>query len=159
MMRGSLLGFGIALVLLQGQAAQESWTPQEMVAAHNLYRAQVGVPALQWSGALARRSQQWADALIERQAFTPRRDGVFGENLYEVVGGGSSPADVVKAWASERANYHYETNSCSARCGHYTQVVWRDTKEVGCGVARKAQREVWVCNYNPPGNVVGERPY
>lgn len=158
-MRVILFGFGMAVVLLQGRQAQENWTPQEMVSAHNVYRAQVGVPGLRWSRDLAQRAQQWANTLIERQAFTPRRDGVFGENLYEVVGGGSSPAQVVKAWASERANYHYESNSCSARCGHYTQVVWRDTKEVGCGVARKGEREVWVCNYDPPGNVVGERPY
>jgi len=44
-------------------------------------------------------------------------------------------------------------------CGHYTQIVWRDTKQVGCGVARDNRREIWVCNYDPPGNWVGHRPY
>jgi pathogenesis-related protein 1 len=45
-------------------------------------------------------------------------------------------------------------------CGHYTQVVWKNSMEVGGGMAicdNKSQ--VWVCNYNPPGNVEGEKPY
>jgi PadR family transcriptional regulator len=49
--------------------------------------------------------------------------------------------------------------SCRGVCGHYTQIVWSNTREVGCGVARDSNREVWVCNYNPPGNWIGERPY
>ena len=43
--------------------------------------------------------------------------------------------------------------------GHYTQIVWRSTVEVGCAVARSGLHEVWVCRYSPPGNVVGQRPY
>jgi len=154
-----LLSAGLLVLLVRGQVTPGKWTPQEMVAAHNFYRAQVGVPSLHWSSRLAARAQQWADTLIQRRTFAPRRDGVFGENLYEVVDGSVTPAEVVKTWDSEKVNYRYDSNSCSARCGHYTQVIWRDTKEVGCGVARDARREVWVCNYDPPGNVVGERPY
>jgi hypothetical protein len=44
-------------------------------------------------------------------------------------------------------------------CGHYTQIVWRNTKSVGCAVARGKGVEVWVCNYDPPGNYAGQRPY
>lgn len=158
-MSSKLCRAGATIFLLCWSARTQAWTPQDMVAAHNSYRAPVKVPALRWSSSLAARAQQWANTLIQRQTFAPRRDGLFGENLYEVVNGRATPAEVLKAWVSEKANYHYDSNSCSARCGHYTQVVWRDTKEVGCGVARDARREVWVCNYDPPGNVVGERPY
>jgi len=42
--------------------------------------------------------------------------------------------------------------------GHYTQVIWKNTTEVGCGVARSNQGEIWVCNYNPPGNYQGQNP-
>jgi hypothetical protein len=38
-------------------------------------------------------------------------------------------------------------------------MVWRDTREVGCAVATDTEREVWVCEYYPPGNVAGFRPY
>jgi len=56
-------------------------------------------------------------------------------------------------------NYNYKTNRCKGMCGHYTQIVWRDTKELGCGVARGGDREIWVCDYSPPGNYQGRLPY
>jgi hypothetical protein len=43
---------------------------------------------------------------------------------------------------SEAADYDYKTNRCRAGCGHYTQVIWRDTKELGCAVARRGSREL-----------------
>jgi pathogenesis-related protein 1 len=130
-----------------------------MLDAHNAERARVGTPALAWSEELSHRAQDWAVNLINRKIFVPRRDGALGENLYEISGGSATPHGVVTAWASEQAAYHYDTNTCSGRCGHFTQVVWRETRRVGCGVARDRSREVWVCNYSPPGNIVGERPY
>lgn len=132
---------------------------REMLAAHNRVRAGVDVEPLRWSGELADEAQKWADALIRSGAFHPRGDHKFGENLFEVSGRGASPSEVVSAWAGESKNYDYKANACSARCGHYEQVVWRDTKIVGCGVARDNRREVWVCNYDPLGNLNGARPY
>jgi uncharacterized protein YkwD len=133
--------------------------PSEVIRAHNLYRRRVGTPPLLWSDDLAARAQQWAFKLIDTGTFAPRRDGIFGENLFEITGGSSNPFQAVGAWASESANYNHATNSCTARCGHYTQVVWQSTKLVGCGVARNATREVWVCDYAPHGNTIGESPY
>jgi hypothetical protein len=75
------------------------------------------------------------------------------------MGGRALPSDVVGDWASETRDYSYPTNTCAGVCGHYTQLIWSDTREVGCAVARDPAREVWVCNYDPPGNWVGERPY
>ncbi|MEM6522020.1 MAG: CAP domain-containing protein, partial [Cyanobacteria bacterium P01_C01_bin.70] len=53
---------------------------------------------------------------------------------------------VVAAWVAEKADYDYASNSCASGkvCGHYTQIVWRETTAVGCGVARNADatREV-----------------
>lgn len=131
----------------------------EFVGAHNGYRNELGLPRLAWSPQLAARAQQWAEYLIKTGSFGPRRDGIFGENLYEISGGFSSPATVVAAWMSEGRNYNRSTNTCSARCGHFTQVIWRETRLLGCGMARNRTREVWVCNYDPHGNVQGERPY
>ncbi|MCI5139186.1 MAG: hypothetical protein D3922_12405, partial [Candidatus Electrothrix sp. AR1] len=56
--------------------------------------------------------------------------------------------------------YDYATNSCHSVCGHYTQVVWRSTKEVGCGMAScNDKAQLWVCQYNPRGNMLGQKPY
>ena len=135
---------------------------REIVAAHNMERSKVGVAPLTWSNVLAETAQSWANALIASGDFAHRKDGRFGENLYEISGAGfsSTPSEVVSAWAAEAADYRYQSNTCTGgMCGHYTQLVWRQTKEVGCGVARDGRREVWVCNYAPFGNVVGEKPY
>ncbi len=132
---------------------------QEMLGAHNAVRRRVGVAPFEWSEQLQRSAQEWAGELIKSGEFSPRRNQPYGQNLFEISGGLATPYEVVSAWAAESRNYDYRTNTCSGRCGHYTQVVWRDSRLVGCGVARSRQREVWVCDYEPHGNVIGERPY
>jgi len=132
---------------------------REMLAAHNEVRTRIGVAPLSWSEKLAAHAQEWADSLLARRQFAHRPKSKYGENLFEVVGASASASQVVDAWASESGDYDYATNRCRGVCGHYTQIVWRDTKEVGCAVARGAGREVWVCNYSPPGSWIGKRPY
>ena len=132
---------------------------RDMVDAHNAVRAGLKMPPLVWSDRLAERAQDWADTLLARRQFAHRQNSPYGENLFEIRGGSATSAQVVKAWADEVRDYDYKSNKCRGVCGHYTQIVWRDTKEVGCAVARGGGREVWVCNYDPPGNYIGERPY
>jgi uncharacterized protein YkwD len=132
---------------------------RDMLAGHNAVRARVAMPPLTWSDRLAARAQDWADTLLARKQFIHRPNSSYGENLFEITGAAASPAQVINAWAEESRNYNYAANRCTGVCGHYTQIVWRDTKEVGCAVARGRGREVWVCNYDPPGNWVGRRPY
>ena len=132
---------------------------RDMLAVHNAVRARVRMPPLAWSDRLAARSQDWANTLLARRQFIHRPNSTYGENLFEIAGATASPARVVNAWAAESQTYDYISNRCSGVCGHYTQIVWGDTKEVGCAVARGRGREIWVCNYDPPGNRVGRRPY
>jgi uncharacterized protein YkwD len=132
---------------------------REMLAAHNRIRARVDVPPLTWSVSLAARAQDWANHLLRQARFYHRPNSNFGENLFEISGAGATPAEVVGDWASEARDYNYRANACRGVCGHYTQLVWRGTRQVGCSVARTRNREIWVCNYDPPGNWIGERPY
>lgn len=132
---------------------------RDMLAAHNEIRARVDVPPLRWSDRLSARAQDWATYLLREQQFYHRPHPVFGENLFEITGNHALPTDVVGVWAAEARDYSYRANTCHGVCGHYTQLIWSDTREVGCAVARDASREVWVCNYDPPGNWVGVRPY
>jgi pathogenesis-related protein 1 len=151
------------LILLAGAGAAQSRRTttfaREMLAVHNAERARVGTAPLAWSDRLAASSQDWADSLLARKQFVHRPKSAYGENLFEITGAAASSAQVVNAWAAESRNYDYRSNKCRGMCGHYTQIVWGDTKEVGCAVARGEGREVWVCNYDPPGNWVGKRPY
>ena len=77
-----------------------------------------------------------------------------------------SVTQFVGDWASEKQNYTYADNSCSAVCGHYTQVVWANTAEVGCGIKlcetiNSGGKKVVMfgCDYSPPGNSQGQKPY
>jgi pathogenesis-related protein 1 len=141
------------------QAVAPSSLARVMLAVHNAVRARVGVAPLSWSDRLAARSQDWADTLLARRQFAHRPNSTYGENLFEITGANASAARVVSAWAEESLNYDYHSNRCRVVCGHYTQIVWGATKEVGCAVARGGGREVWVCDYDPPGNWRGRRPY
>jgi pathogenesis-related protein 1 len=134
---------------------------QQMVDAHNSWRKESGVTPLAWSPKLATFAQEWADKLLATDEFKHRTDHDYGENLAAAQGQSMSPTTVVKYWGEEVQNYDYNKNSCKPgeMCGHYTQVVWKSTKEVGCAMAKSGIKEVWVCNYNPPGNYVGEKPY
>jgi pathogenesis-related protein 1 len=132
---------------------------QAMLEAHNAVRAQIGLPPLAWSSQLAKVAQYWADHLISTRELRHQPNNRYGENLYAISGGTSSPAQVVKLWADEARSYDVRTNSCADVCGHYTQIVWRATRDVGCAEATDRYRQVWVCEYDPPGNVVGYWPY
>jgi uncharacterized protein YkwD len=65
---------------------------KEMISAHNFYRTRVGTPPLAWSNDLATRAHEWATKLIENGTFAQRRDGLFGENLFEISGGSANPS-------------------------------------------------------------------
>ncbi|MCU1339685.1 MAG: SCP-like extracellular [Bryobacterales bacterium] len=147
------------LILLAGIGHAQSFPARDMLAAHNTVRARAGMAPLAWSDRLAAGAQNWADTLLARKQFVHRLHSAYGENLFEITGARASSAEVVAAWAAESRNYDYSSNRCRGVCGHYTQIVWGDTKEVGCAVARGGKREVWVCNYDPPGNWVDKRPY
>ena len=141
-----------------------------MIAAHNEWRAKVGVPGLKWSEKLAGIAQQWTDHLAATTCSGGHSGNEYGENIFmasaRMYSDGrhelspKSPKDAVDAWGSEVQWYDYSTNSCHMECGHYTQVVWKDTKEVGCAMSVCADKtQIWVCNYYPAGNMVGKKPY
>jgi Uncharacterized protein with SCP/PR1 domains len=162
MIRLALLSLVFAVGAGYHMTAQTARSSQsrEMLAAHNAVRTKVRVPALSWSDKLAAVAQQWADTLIARNQFAHHPHPQYGENLFEISGGSATPSRVVDSWASEASNYDRRANACrGGACGHYTQIVWRDTRTVGCAVARGHGREVWVCEYEPHGNTVGEKPY
>jgi uncharacterized protein YkwD len=132
---------------------------KEMIASHNQVRTKVGVGPLTWSPSLAAYAQEWANKLAKTGQFEHRQNSGYGENLYWGQGRTVSPSNVVTSWANEVSDYNYDNNNCRDVCGHYTQIVWKNTTEVGCAVAKVRNEEYWVCNYNPPGNYVGQKPY
>ncbi len=147
---------------------------KDVLASHNRIRAKHRLAPLTWSNKLANYSQQWANQMARGQKcqMYHRSKTKFGENLFRstaiVWSDGKreiapvTSKQVIKAWTDEERWYDYSRNRCQPgqQCGHYTQVVWKSTKEVGCALKVCADKsQTWVCSYSPPGNYIGQRPY
>lgn len=130
------------------------------LAQHNLARKQVGVPNLVWDEAVANYSRWYAE-LRRYDGLLIHSHGDYGENLFWGSGDCWTVDQIVQAWVVEKKDYDYQTNTCKKMCGHYTQIVWRNTKKLGCAVVEcYADKGILaVCNYDPPGNYVGMWPY
>jgi len=137
---------------------------------HNLARAEVGVTGLKWSVELAEYAQQWANYLANnngcniehrsRLGEKTRKD--TGENIYFYSGSNSGAIDASKSWYSEISQYTYRTltHQNFYATGHYTQMIWKNTKYVGIGMAIcPSGATIIVANYSPAGNYIGEKPY
>ena len=140
---------------------------RQVLAAHNRARAEVGTSPLVWSEKLAVYAQEWADHLAStsrRMEHRPRSGKwkqEHGENLFMGTTGYYGVADAVAAWEREKSAYHGQTIDMSTlhAYGHYTQLVWRSTKRVGCAKIECGGNLIIVCNYDPPGNVLGQIPF
>ncbi|MEI9955332.1 MAG: CAP family protein [Ferruginibacter sp.] len=148
----------------------KSTDAQAILAHHNKVRKEKAVPALTWSTTLSAYAQKWADYLatqnnceIKHRDFSGENGKSYGENIFW----GSSaaaypPIEASKSWYDEKKEYTYRKISMSTwgHTGHYTQMIWKETKVVGVGIAICPNGAVIiVANYYPAGNVIGEYPY
>nr|XP_037286365.1 Golgi-associated plant pathogenesis-related protein 1-like [Rhipicephalus microplus] len=64
---------------------------------------------------------------------------------------------LVKSWYDEIKQYNYNNPGFSAATGHFTQLVWKDCRRIGTGVARGPKGTYYVVSvYEPRGNIVGQ---
>ena len=133
-----------------------------ILAVHNSERAAVGVPPLVWSDTLAASAQAWAEHLATIKEMVHSGPG---ENIAGFDWEGPTAPYGTSLWVAEKQYWQggVLTNENWYPAGHYTQMVWRNTQEVGCGAAPPgAGGPAWstlVCQYNPPGNYIGQAPY
>ncbi|KAG0075758.1 hypothetical protein BGZ90_009521 [Linnemannia elongata] len=113
---------------------------------HNYYRSLHGAPALTWNWEAANFGENW----LQYCAFQHSRDK-FGENL--AAGYSDFPA-AIKGWYDEVSKYNFNTPGFASGTGHFTQVVWKGTKSVGCAKRACPRWTIYICNYDPPGNIV-----
>jgi pathogenesis-related protein 1 len=133
-----------------------------ILAHHNKVRADVGVGPLRWDEGLAVYAKQWAGQLAANGCrMKHRKPNAYGENLFQGTAGHYTAIDAAKAWESEKKLYSggVVTDKNYVPIGHYTQMVWRDTRKVGCGEAICNGTLLVACNYDPPGNYLGRKPY
>ncbi|XP_022082835.1 venom allergen 5-like [Acanthaster planci] len=148
---------------------------QDILRWHNDFRNNVTPKAanmvkLAWGDDLARKAQDWADTCIDghNSVKSNRRWQWIGENM--AFSSDTDLREMVKGWEGERKVYDYWSNTCRpapgdpmlSSCGHYTQMVWANTKFIGCGFKKGCPGRFpnrLVCNYGEGGNWIGEKPY
>ncbi len=176
MRRDSIKTVLVALMLLSGGGARAQGSPvplppssfnDRVLARHNAERMRVGVPRLLWSESLATGAQQWAKhlAAINQLTHSPSdSNNPEGENLWMGTKGAYEPEEMVQGWIDEGAQFtggvfpKVSKTGNWADVGHYTQLIWSKTTQVGCGVASNNTDSYLVCRYAPAGNWMGENP-
>jgi uncharacterized protein YkwD len=130
---------------------------KQFVDAHNRYRAKHCAQPLTWSNKLAEVAQKWANTLRDKGCVFGHSPGAkYGENLAAGTQGALDPEKTTGMWYDEIRLYKFPNGGFSMETGHFTQVVWRSTKQVGCGHVVCKGNDIYVCNYDPPGNWEGK---
>ncbi|KAK8938240.1 hypothetical protein KSP40_PGU015873 [Platanthera guangdongensis] len=148
------------LVSFTGGKGNYRSMPREFLSSHNQVRSTVGERPFVWDRQLARFAKRWAEKL-RATCLMEHSMGPYGENLFWGSGWGWRATDAVSQWALERDFYNPADNSCAAgeMCGHFTQIIWNSTVRIGCGRSEcYGGGVIMTCNYDPPGNYVGENP-
>jgi hypothetical protein len=173
MFGSTLFFFTLALSqLIAGPCSAAKLTQSQINAvidAHNNYRKTEGssnMNKIKWSEELASHASDWADACTFEHSVVKGT----GQNMALSSSNATNVLSLVKAWFNEKAGYDFPNAQCTpgAVCGHYTQVVWDTTAEIGCGVKTCAtvqnksgmqNAQIFVCDYFPGGNYGGAAPF
>ncbi|XP_071096508.1 Golgi-associated plant pathogenesis-related protein 1-like [Haliotis cracherodii] len=136
----------------------------EVVQCHNLVRTKHGVKELKLNADLTAHAQKWADKLASSGKFEHSNCDFRGENVGENIAmawkpGGQtlSGKEACDMWYSEISKYDYNKAGFSSGTGHFTQMVWKGSNELGVGIAKGDDGKIYVvANYLPPGNYTGQ---
>lgn len=134
---------------------------KEELSVHNDYRSNHNAPPLKLNSKLNDIAQNYAEQLAKKDKMVHSKNKMdgqdLGENLFMCGGYMITGKDMTKAWYDEIYDYDFKKPDFKSGTGHFTQVVWVGSKEVGFGAAQsKSGNYYGVANYFPPGNYIGE---
>lgn len=157
-----LVGCGKTSTPVQNQTLHLSHDKAVMLTRSNQIRAELysGHP-LRWSNSLANIAQAHANYLARTNTLAHSTNRP-GENLFASSSITGGYADAIEKWYSEKKDYDFGNKKCkpSKVCGHYTQTIWKKTREIGCGKSRSASwGTIVICNYSERGNIRGDKAF
>ena len=134
---------------------------EEALRAHNDYRRKHHSPNLTLNNELNRIAQNYANKIAKefslQHSNNEYKGEPLGENIYMVNGMKPTGRDMTKSWYDEINKYNFNSKKFIKGTGHFTQIVWKNSKEVGFGIAQAADGSYFcVANYYPCGNFLGE---
>ena len=142
---------------------------EAMLAGQNEARARLGLSPLTWNETLAADARAYAEQMARTGHFEhspqPRGNPPQGENLWTGTRRAYAYREMVGHWLAEGRNYRpLPVPQSSATgdfgdVGHYSQIVWRGSREMDCAEASNRRDDYIVCRYLPAGNVFGEVAY
>jgi len=130
---------------------------EDALKAHNEYRKKHKVPKLTLSDDLCQVAQAWANKIAANDKMEHSENG-YGENVHWTSANDTDGKSPVDHWYSEVKDFKFSGDLDYQRgTGHFTQVVWKDTKELGIAKATGKNGGTYVvANYNPAGNFIGK---
>ncbi|MBN2724692.1 MAG: hypothetical protein JXR95_11535 [Deltaproteobacteria bacterium] len=147
--------------VIKSGSSLSSLEATSILAEHNRIRKSLKIPPMKWSTKLSAYAQKWADNLKGICRLQHRKKSPYGENLFSGTARAYTVKDAVQSW--EREKKYYTGGKLTPKnwykSGHYTQVVWRKTTKVGCAKSICKGKMIVVCNYDPPGNYMYQKPY
>ena len=131
----------------------------EALDAHNTYRKKHHVGPLKLNKEICKIAEDYAKKLAYEIGYLKHsencyNDDILGENLFFCEGMDATGIAVTKNWYGENKKHNY-TDDWKNGTGHFTQMVWKETKEVGFGKCKNKGKTFVVANYFPAGNVLG----
>ncbi|XP_060893396.1 Golgi-associated plant pathogenesis-related protein 1-like isoform X2 [Labrus mixtus] len=128
---------------------------QEFLETHNAYRKKHNAPLIKYNSDMNETAQKWANHLLAEGVFEHSQTN-DGENIYNMFSSATiklTGKEAVDSWYSEIKDYNWSSPGFSGNTGHFTQVVWKASTELGVGVATDGNKVFVVGQYRPAGNM------
>ena len=152
--------FLFAIVIFQINSLDLEKIREEILTNHNYHRKRHQVDNLVRNAEIEQVAQSYSEYQASIDSMQHSNNKKYGENLYYC---GSSSGECVtgkkasEIWYDEVKDYDFDNPRYIKGTGHFTQLVWKGSKQIGCGAACNSHNNCYLtCNYYPPGNYQSE---